>query len=59
MQFPGKTNTFSLFRKVKLPFHVTMALRTPERGFGPLSSLGITGTPGKKGEDYDISGPGD
>ena len=36
-----------------------LGIRTPERGLGPLHSLGTTGTPGKEGEDYDLSGPGD
>ena len=33
-----------------------LGIRTPERGLGPIH---ILGTPGKEGEDYDLSGPGD
>lgn len=36
-----------------------LGIRTPESGLGPLRSLGTAGTPGKEGEDFDLSGPGD
>jgi len=44
---------------VLIPPRKGLGFGTPGRGLGPLIILGTTGTPGKEGEDYDLSEPGD
>ena len=36
-----------------------LGIRIPERGLGPLCSLGTWWTHGKEGKDYNLSGSGD